>query len=263
MGFLAGKRFLITGIASNRSIATGIAQAMFRQGAELAFTYQNEKLQSRVAAVAAQCNSQLLFPCDVADDASITTLFETLKQSWPTFDGFIHAIAYAPSEQLEGNYLEAVNREGFRIAHDISAYSFAALAKGCHSLLTPQAALLTLSYLGAERAIPHYNVMGLAKASLEANVRYLASALGARGVRVNGISAGPVRTLAASGIKDFKKMLAHFEAVAPIGRTVTLEDIGNTAAFLCSDLAAGITGEIVHVDGGFSTTAMNRRDLEG
>ncbi|WP_253307075.1 SDR family oxidoreductase, partial [unidentified bacterial endosymbiont] len=184
------------------------------------------------------------------------------EHAWSTFDGFIHAIAYAPSEQLEGNYLEAVNREGFRIAHDISAYSFAALAKGCHQLLTPQAALLTLSYLGAERAIPHYNVMGLAKASLEANVRYLASALGSRGVRVNGISAGPVRTLAASGIKDFKKMLAYFEAVAPIGRTVTLEDIGNTAAFLCSDLAAGITGEIVHVDGGFSTTAMNRHDLE-
>lgn len=262
MGFLTGKRFLITGIASNRSIATGIAQAMFHQGAELAFTYQNEKLQSRVAAVAEVCNSQLLFPCDVSDDASITRLFDRLEHSWSTFDGFIHAIAYAPSEQLEGNYLEAVNREGFRIAHDISAYSFAALAKGCHQLLTPQAALLTLSYLGAERAIPHYNVMGLAKASLEANVRYLAGALGSRGVRVNGISAGPVRTLAASGIKDFKKMLAYFEAVAPIGRTVTLEDIGNTAAFLCSDLASGITGEIVHVDGGFSTTAMNRRDLE-
>jgi enoyl-[acyl-carrier protein] reductase I len=262
MGFLTGKRFLITGIASNRSIATGIAHAMFRQGAELAFTYQNEKLQSRVAAVAAECNSQLLFPCDVADDANITLLFDTLKQSWPTFDGFIHAIAYAPSEQLEGNYLEAVNREGFRIAHDISAYSFAALAKGCQTLLTSQAALLTLSYLGAERAIPHYNVMGLAKASLEANVRYLASAMGDQGVRVNGVSAGPVRTLAAAGIKDFKKMLAYFEAAAPIGRTVTLEDIGNTAAFLCSDLAAGITGEIVHVDGGFSTTAMNRRDVE-
>ncbi|MEW9809004.1 MAG: SDR family oxidoreductase [Candidatus Symbiodolus clandestinus] len=263
MGFLAGKRFLITGIASERSIATGIAQAMFQQGAELAFTYQNEKLQSRVAAVADKCKSQLLFPCDVAEDSSIADLFTELAKAWSEFDGFVHAIAYAPSQQLEGNYLTAVNREGFRIAHEISAYSFAALAKACHSMLTPRAALLTLSYLGAERAVPNYNVMGLAKASLEANVRYLANAIGTQGIRVNGISAGPIRTLAASGIKDFKRMLTHFESVAPIRRTVTLEDIGNAAAFLCSDLAAGITGEIVHVDGGFSITAMQQLDRDG
>ncbi|HHB1428247.1 TPA: enoyl-ACP reductase FabI [Serratia odorifera] len=262
MGFLNGKRILITGVASKLSIAYGIAQAMQREGAQLAFTYQNDKLKPRVVEFAAALGSTLVLECDVGQDASIDALFTTLAADWPTFDGLVHSIGFAPAEQLDGDYLNAVNREGFRIAHDISSYSFVALAKACRGMLNPGSALLTLSYLGAERAIPNYNVMGLAKASLEANVRYMANAMGPDGVRVNGISAGPIRTLAASGIKDFRKMLAHCEAVTPIRRTVTIEDVGNTAAFLCSDLAAGICGEIVHVDGGFNIAAMNELELK-
>ncbi|HEI8864904.1 enoyl-ACP reductase FabI [Serratia sp. AKBS12] len=262
MGFLNGKRILITGVASKLSIAYGIAQAMQREGAQLAFTYQNDKLKPRVLEFAAALGSTLVLECDVGQDASIDALFATLAADWPSFDGLVHSIGFAPAEQLDGDYLNAVNREGFRIAHDISSYSFVALAKACRGMLNPGSALLTLSYLGAERAIPNYNVMGLAKASLEANVRYMANAMGPDGIRVNGISAGPIRTLAASGIKDFRKMLAHCEAVTPIRRTVTIEDVGNTAAFLCSDLAAGICGEIVHVDGGFSIAAMNELELK-
>ncbi|MBC8943847.1 enoyl-ACP reductase FabI [Xenorhabdus indica] len=262
MGFMTGKRILITGVASKLSIAYGIAKAMHDQGAELAFTYQNDKLKPRVEEFAASLNSNIVLPCDVAKDESIDTLFAELGKVWSKFDGFVHSIGYAPAEQLDGDYVNAVNREGFKIAHDISAYSFVALAKACRSMLNPDSALLTLSYLGAERAIPNYNVMGLAKASLEANVRYMANAMGAEGVRVNGISAGPIRTLAASGIKDFRKMLAHCESVTPIRRTVTTEDVGNAAAFLCSNLAGGITGEILHVDGGFSIAAMNELELK-
>jgi enoyl-[acyl-carrier protein] reductase I len=262
MGFLTGKRILITGVASKLSIAFGIAQAMHREGAELAFTYQNDKLQPRVAEFAAALGSDLILECDVAQDVSISVMFAELGQRWPTFDGFVHSIGYAPADQLDGDYVNAVTREGFAIAHDISSYSFVAMAKACRTMLNANSALLTLSYLGAERAIPNYNVMGLAKASLEANVRYMANAMGPEGVRVNGISAGPIRTLAASGIKDFRKMLAHCEAVTPIRRTVTTEDVGNTAAFLCSNLAAGISGEIVHVDGGFSIAAMNELELK-
>lgn len=261
MGFLTGKRILIAGVASNRSIAYGIAAAMHRQGAELAFTYQNEKLKSRVDAIAAECGSSIVLPCDVAEDASIDAMFAELANVWPNFDGFVHSIAYAPGDQLDGDYVDAVTRDGFRIAHDISSYSFAAMAKSCRKMLNPSSALVTLSYLGAERAIPNYNVMGLAKASLEANVRYMANAMGAEGVRVNGISAGPIRTLAAAGIKNFKKMLSHCESVTPIRRTVTIEDVGNSAAFLCSDLAAGISGEILHVDGGFNIAAMNELEV--
>ncbi|MGL5006356.1 MAG: enoyl-ACP reductase FabI [Plesiomonas sp.] len=261
MGFLTGKRILIAGVASTRSIAYGIAAAMHREGAELAFTYQNDKLKSRVEAIAAECGSSIILPCDVADDASIEGLFTELSAVWPKFDGFVHSIAYAPGDQLDGDYVDAVTRDGFRIAHDISSYSFAAMAKASRSMLNPGAGLVTLSYLGAERAIPNYNVMGLAKASLEANVRYMANAMGAQGVRVNGISAGPIRTLAAAGIKNFKKMLSHCEAVTPIRRTVTIEDVGNSAAFLCSDLAAGISGEILHVDGGFNIAAMNELEV--
>lgn len=261
MGFLTGKRILITGVASNRSIAFGIAQAMKRQGAELAFTYQNERLKSRVDEFAAELGSNIVLPCNVAEDESITHLFTELAKVWPKFDGFVHSIGFAPGDQLDGDYVNAVTREGFNIAHDISSYSFVALAKACRGMLNEGSALLTLSYLGAERAIPNYNVMGLAKASLEANVRYMANAMGPEGVRVNGISAGPIRTLAASGIKDFKKMLAHCEAVTPIRRTVTTEDVGNSAAFLCSDLAAGVSGEILHVDGGFNIAAMNELEL--
>ena len=262
MGFLSGKRILITGVASKLSIAWGIAQAMHKQGAELAFTYQNDKLKSRVSEFAHECGSDIVLPCDVAEDESINNLFSDLAQRWDKFDGFVHSIGYAPGDQLDGDYVNAVTREGFKIAHDISAYSFVAMAKACHAMLNPNSGLLTLSYLGAERAIPNYNVMGLAKASLEANVRYMANALGPEAIRVNAISAGPIRTLAASGIKDFRKMLSHCEAVTPIRRTVTIEDVGNSAAFLVSELAAGVTGEILHVDGGFSIAAMNELELK-
>ncbi|MCW2474112.1 MULTISPECIES: enoyl-ACP reductase FabI [unclassified Symbiopectobacterium] len=262
MGFLTGKRILVTGVASNRSIAFGIAQAMQREGAELAFTYQNDKLKSRVEGFAQELGSSIVLPCDVAEDASIEALFAELANVWPTFDGFVHSIAFAPGDQLDGDYVNAVTRDGFRVAHDISSYSFVAMAKACRAMLNPNSALVTLSYLGAERAIPNYNVMGLAKASLEANVRYMANAMGAQGVRVNAISAGPIRTLAASGIKNFKKMLSHCEAVTPIRRVVTIEDVGNTAAFLCSNLSAGISGEVLHVDGGFNIAAMNELELD-
>ena len=241
MGFLTGKRILVTGLASNRSIAYGIAKAMKEQGAELAFTYLNEKLQPRVEEFAKE---------------SIQNCFAELSKHWDKFDGFVHAIAFAPGDQLDGDYVNAATREGYRIAHDISAYSFVAMAQAARPYLNPNAALLTLSYLGAERAIPNYNVMCLAKASLEAATRVMAADLGKDGIRVNAISAGPIRTLAASGIKNFKKMLATFEKTAALRRTVTIEDVGNSAAFLCSDLASGITGEIVHVDAGFSITAM-------
>ncbi|MGK2946861.1 MAG: enoyl-ACP reductase FabI [Candidatus Malihini olakiniferum] len=260
MGFLTGKRILVTGVASNRSIAFGIAQAMQREGAKMAFTYQNDKLKSRVEDFAKELRSSIVLPCDVAEDASIEALFTELANIWPTFDGFVHSIAFSPGNQLNGDYVNAVTRDGFRVTHDITSYSFVAMAKACRAMLNPNSALVTLSYLGAERAIPNYNVMGLAKASLEANVRYMANAMGPQCVRVNAISAGPIRTLAASGIKNFKKMLSHCEAATPIRRMVTVKDIGNTAAFLCSNLAAGISGEVLHVDGGFNIVAMN--DLE-
>ena len=256
MGILTGKKILIAGIASEKSIATGIADAMFEQGAELAFTYLNDRLKDRVLAVAQRCNSQLVFPCDVSSDEEISELFHSLSKSWPEFDGFVHAIAYAPKEALEGDYLDAVSRESFKVAHDVSSYSFAAMAKEARPYLNDGASLLTLSYLGAERSIPNYNVMGLAKASLEANVRFMASSLGASNIRVNAISAGPIRTLAAAGIANFKKMLSQFEAAAPLKRCVTIEEVGNSAAFLASDLASAVTAQILHVDNGFSTTAL-------
>ena len=262
MGFLAGKKLLITGVLSNRSIAYGIAKACHDQGAELAFSYVGERFKDRITEYAADFNSQLVFDCDVSDDAQIDQLFKDLSAHWPTFDGFVHSISFAPREAIAGDFLDGLSRESFKIAHDISAYSFVAMAKACRTMLNPGSALLTLSYLGAERAIPNYNVMGLAKASLEANVRYMANAMGPEGVRVNAITAGPIRTQAASGIKDFRKMLAHCEAVTPIRRTVTIEDVGNSAAFLCSNLSAGISGEVVHVDGGFSIAAMNELELK-
>lgn len=257
MGFLAAKRALIVGLASNRSIAWGIAQAMHREGAELAFSYQTEKLRPRVEKMAAECGSQITLPCDVENDEQIEAVFETLRQHWEGLDIIVHSVAYAPQEALMGSYVDSVNRENFRIAHEISSYSFAALAKAGRSMMQGRkAALLTMTYLGGVRSVPHYNVMGLAKASLDANVRYLAQSLGAQGIRVNAISAGPIRTLAASGIRDFRKMLAAFEQGAPLGRCITIEEVGNAAAFLCSDLASGITGEILYVDGGFNTAAM-------
>jgi enoyl-[acyl-carrier protein] reductase I len=257
MGFMSGKRVLIVGIASKLSIAYGIASAMHREGAELAFTYQNEKLKGRVEEFAAHFGSSLVFPCDVADDAEVAAVFSSLGAHWDGLDGLVHSVAFAPGDQLEGDFVDATTREGFRIAHDISSYSLLALAKAAKPMLEKnKGTVLTLTYQGSERVLPNYNVMGLAKASLEANVRYLASSLGPLGIRVNGISAGPIRTLAASGIKNFRKMLAYNEAATPLRRNVTIEEVGNAAAFLCSDLASGISAEILYVDGGFNTTAM-------
>jgi enoyl-[acyl-carrier protein] reductase I len=259
MGFLEAKRALIVGVASNRSIAWGIARAMKREGAELAFTYQNEKLRERVEKLAAECGSAICLPCDVGSDPEIEAVFERLDNYWGYLDIIVHSVAFAPRTELEGNYLDSVTREGFRIAHEISAYSFAALAKAGRSMMLGRdGALLTLSYLGAKRAVPHYNVMGLAKASLEANVRYLADSLGPEGIRVNAVSAGPLKTLAASGISDFRRLLDYVERNAPLRRNVTLEEVGNAAAFLCSDLASGISGEIIYVDCGFNIVAMGQ-----
>jgi len=259
MGFLQGKKALLVGVASNRSIAWGIAQAMRREGADLAFTFQNDKLQSRVEKLAAELDSDITIPCDVAQDEDIDGVFTRLDDYWDHLDIIVHSVAYAPREELEGPYLDCVTREGFRLAHEISAYSFAALAKaGCNMMEGRNGALLTLSYLGAERAIPNYNVMGPAKASLEANVRYMAANLGPDGIRVNGISAGPIRTLAASGISNFRKFLDYAEQNSPLRRNVTIEEVGNAAAFLCSDLASGITGEIMYVDAGYNIQGMGQ-----
>jgi enoyl-[acyl-carrier protein] reductase I len=254
MALLQDKKILITGLLSNRSIAYGIAQAMAREGATLAFTYQSADLKDRVVGLASEFGSPPVLLCDVADDGQIGKLFEDLRRDWDGLDGIVHSIAFAPREALKGGFLESINREAFRIAHDVSAYSFAALAKAALPMMeTRKGALLTLTYLGSERSIPNYNVMGLAKASLEASVRYLAQDLGAKGIRVNGISAGPIRTLAASGISGFAKILKFVEENAPLRRNVTIEDVGNAAAFLMSDLASGITGEITYVDAGFNT----------
>ena len=254
MGFLAGKRILITGVLSNRSIAYGIARACHSQGAELAFTYVGDRFKDRVGELAAEFGSNIVLPCDVAEDAQIEATFAELGKRWDGLDGLVHSIGFAPREAIAGDFLEGLSREAFRIAHDISAYSFPALAKAALPMMQGrQASVLTLTYLGAEKVVSNYNTMGLAKASLEASVRYLATALGPRGIRANGISAGPIKTLAASGIKDFSSILKFVEANAPLRRNVTIDDVGNAAAFLLSDLAAGITGEITHVDAGFST----------
>lgn len=251
MGLLNNKKALVTGLISNRSIAYGIANALAEQGAELAFTYQNEKFRPRVEKLAKKWNSDLLFPCDVTQDDEIEQVFTDLNQYWDGIDILIHSVAYAPSDQLEGDYLDCINREGFQTAHNISSYSLAALAKAGAHLFNTNSAILTMTYLGGERVIHNYNVMGVAKASLEANVKYLANSMGPRGVRVNAISAGPIRTLAASGIQDLRKMLDHHEQVSPLRQNVNQQQVGNTAAFLCSDLASGITGEVVHVDSGY------------
>lgn len=257
MGFLDGKRALIVGVAGNRSIAWGIAQAMRREGAELAFTYQNDKLKERVEKAAAELDSAICLPCDVGSDEEIEAVFQRLDDYWDHLDILVHSVAFAPRAELEGSYVDHVTREGFRVAHEISSYSFTALAKAARQMMQGRhGALLTMSYLGAERAVPHYNVMGLAKASLEANVRYMAYALGPEGTRVNSVSAGPLKTLAASGIGDFRKLLEYAEKNSPLRRNVTLEQVGNVAAFLCSDLASGITGEVIYVDSGFHITAM-------
>ncbi len=254
MGFLTGKKFLITGVLSNRSIAYGIAKACHAQGAELAFSYVGERFKDRITEFAADFNSRLIFDCDVGSDEQIAQMFTDLAKTWPTFDGFVHSIGFAPREAIAGDFLEGLSREGFRVAHDISAYSFPAMAKAALPMLNPKSALLTLSYLGALRVLPNYNTMGLAKASLKASVRYMAESLGGKGtgMRVNAISAGPIKTLAASGIAGFGKILGAVAANSPIRRNVTTEEVGNVAAFLLSDLASGVTAEITYVDGGFS-----------
>ncbi|QKI89121.1 enoyl-ACP reductase FabI [Thiomicrorhabdus xiamenensis] len=256
MGFLSGKKALIIGVANNKSIAYGIAKQMHEQGAEIALTYQNDKLKGRVEKIAAELGSDLILPLDVADDAQIDAVFAELGKQWDGLDILVHSVAFAPREELEGRMIDASTREGFKIAHDISAYSLTACTKAAHEMLKANnGSVLTVSYLGAERAVPNYNVMGIAKASLEATVRYLAADLGQEGIRVNAVSAGPIRTLAAAGIKDFRTMLDKSAAATPLRRNVTIEEVGNTAAFLCSDLASGITGEITYVDGGYNVTA--------
>ena len=259
--FLKNKKILITGLANKYSIASGIAAAMKREGAELAFTYQNERLLKNLKSLAEDYESDILIECDVASDSSIKDAFSELHEKWSTFDGIVHSIGFAPSDQLEGNFVDVTTREGFQIAHDISSYSFTALAKAAKPMLNKNSALLTLTYLGAVQTMPNYNVMGLAKASLEANTRFLAASLGKDNIRVNAISAGPIKTLAASGVKNFKKMLGQHSSRAPLGRTVTAEEVGNTAAFLCSDLASGITGEITYVDAGFNIAAMPLNEI--
>ena len=253
---LKNKRILITGLANKYSIANGIAAAMYREGAQLAFAYQNERLLKNLTSIAEEYNSNILIECDVSSDESIDKAFKELNKHWDNFDGLVHSIGFAPSDQLEGNFVDVTSREGFKVAHDISSYSFTALAKAAKPMLNDSSALLTLTYLGAIQTIPNYNVMGLAKASLEANTRFLAASMGRDNIRVNAISAGPIKTLAASGVKNFRKMLTQHSERAPLGRTVTTEEVGNTAAFLCSDYASGITGEITYVDAGFNTAAM-------
>ena len=256
MGFLEGKRALITGVASNRSIAWGCAKAMKDQGAEIALSYQNEKLRGRVEKFAEELGSNVVIGLDVSTDEAIDNAFAELRTHWDSLDIALHSIAFAPKEELAGEYLDSVTREGFKIAHESSSYSFSALANACRPMMAGRnGALLTMTYLGAERVIPKYNVMGLAKASLEANVRFMADHLGREGIRVNAVSAGPIRTLASAGIGNFRKLLDAFEEAAPLGRCITIEEVGNVAAFLCSDMASGVTGEITYVDGGHNIMA--------
>ena len=263
MGFLENKKILIAGVASDRSIAAGTAKAMASQGAELAFTYQTDKLKGRVEKIAEECGSSIVIPCDVSEDGQIEEAFAELGKTWDGLDGIVHSIAFAPRDELKGFFLDATTRDGFNTAHEISSYSFTAMARAGREMMQGRnAALITMSYIGAVRSMPGYNVMGLAKASLEANVRYLAQSLGPEGIRVNAISAGPIKTLAASGISGFKKMLDFYDRTAPLGRSVTIEEVGNAAAFLCSDLASGITGEITYVDGGFSTVGIGAGMVE-
>ncbi len=259
---LKNKKILISGLANKYSIAAGIAESMHREGAELAFTYQNERLLKNLKPLAAKFNSDILIESDVSSDDSIEQSFKELKKIWPKFDGLVHSIGFAPADQLEGDFVDVTTRDGFKIAHDISSYSFTALAKAAKPMLNDGSALLTLTYLGAMQSLPNYNVMGLAKASLEANTRFLAASLGKQNVRVNAISAGPIKTLAASGVKNFRKMLVQHSSRAPLGRTVTTEEVGNVAAFLCSDYASGVTGEITYVDAGFNTAAMPLAEIE-
>ena len=262
MGLLKGKKILITGLANKYSIASGIAEAMNREGADLAFMYQNERMLKNLKPIAESLGSNILIECDVSCDESLKNSFKELQKHWSNFDGLVHSIGFAPADQLKGSFVDVTTREGFQIAHDVRSYSFTALAKQAKPLLNNNSALLTLTYLGSVQTLPNYNVMGLAKASLEANTRFLAASMGKDGVRVNAISAGPIKTLAASGVKNFRKMLSQHSERAPLGRTVTIEEVGNVAAFMCSDYASGITGEITYVDAGFNTAAMPLWEIE-
>lgn len=262
MKLLTGKQILIVGVASKKSIAYGIAQQAHAAGAQLAFTYQGEKLKERVTEMAADFGSTLCFPCDVASDTEIANVFTELQKHWGTLDGLVHSVGFAPGDQLDGDFTDVTTREGFNIAHDISAYSFIALCKAAKPMLSNDASIVTLTYHGSTQTLPNYNVMGMAKASLEAGVRYLAGSLGASGVRVNAISAGPIRTLAASGIKSFRKMLKQAEARSPLKRNVTIEEVGDVAVFLCSKMSSGITGEVLYVDAGFNTCAISADDMD-
>ncbi|MBT4885135.1 MAG: enoyl-ACP reductase [Legionellales bacterium] len=263
MTILKNKKALIVGVASKRSIAYGIAASMHEQGAKLAFTFQNERLESRVRKIAAEFNAEIIEKCDVADDNDISELFAHIKNKWETIDIVVHSVAYAPQDQLQGNFIDSVTREGFQIAHDISSYSLAALAKQAMPLMKDQhGAIMAVTYLGSQRAFPNYNTMGVAKASLEATVKYLAHSMGPHGIRVNAISAGPIKTLAAAGISSFKKMLEFNKKAAPMRENVTIEQVGNASAFICSDMASGITGEILHVDNGFNTVGMSLPEEE-
>lgn len=262
MKLLQGKRILIVGVASKKSIAYGIAQQAYAAGAELAFTYQGEKLKERVTEMAAEFGSKLCYPCDVGNDEEIQHVFAELGKHWNNLDGLVHSVGYAPGDQLDGDFTDITTRDGFKIAHDISAYSFIALCKAAKPMLSSNASIVTLTYHGSTQTLPNYNVMGMAKASLEAGVRYLAGSLGSTGVRVNAISAGPIRTLAASGIKSFRKMLKQAESRSPLKRNVTIEEVGNVAVFLCSEMSSGITGEILYVDAGFNTCAISADDME-
>ena len=259
---LKEKKILISGLANKHSIAAGIAEAMHREGAELAFTYQSERLLKNLKPIADEYNSDILIECDVSCDESIQKSFKDLKKRWGNFDGFVHSIGFAPADQLEGNFVDVTTRDGFKVAHDVSSYSFTAMAKEAKPMLNENSALLTLTYLGSIQTMPNYNVMGLAKASFEANTRFLAASLGKDNIRVNAISAGPIKTLAASGVKNFRKMLSQHSSRAPLGRTVTAEEVGNVAAFLCSNYASGITGEITYVDAGFNIAAMPLNEIE-
>lgn len=261
MGFLKGKKALIVGLASQRSIAYGIAEAFHEQGAELAFTYQGERLQSRVEEMAAEFGSKIVLPCDVAHDAEIQAVFSSLRQHWDQLDILVHSVAYAPADQIGGDFMSNANRMGFQIAHDISVFSLVALTQAALPMMSDtQGSVLTLSYYGAEKAVPNYNVMGIAKASLEATVRYMAQSMGASGLRVNAISAGPIKTLAAAGIKDFRKIQNVYADSSPLKRNITAKEVGNAAAFLCSDLASGVTGEVLHVDAGYHAVSGGVED---
>lgn len=263
MSFLQNKRALICGLANDRSIAAGIAKAMYNQGAELAFTYQNDKLKPRVEKFAQSVNSDIVLPCDVAEDQQIDDLFNQLQNHWDGFDILVHSIAFAPGDQLAGDYVDCVSREGFRIAHEVSSYSLAALAQKAYPMMEGRdGSIMAMTYIGANRAVANYNVMGIAKASLEANVRYLAQSLGPKGIRVNAVSAGPVKTLASSGIGNLRSMLDYNASISPLRKNISTEEIGNTAAFLNSDLASGITGEVVHVDAGFHMVGMEIPDQQ-